>query len=109
MSYAANLHNPARSWCGATIFRAETPPTAAPEHLSHPLSPRNPLFPASGPATGSFNGPHLKSKFLAIAIHETGYSGHLSIECEGQGGPLLTKSLHWLRNTLAELGIPEEP
>ncbi len=25
----------------------------------------NPLFPASGPATGSFNGPHLKSKFLA--------------------------------------------
>ena len=30
-----------------------------------PLFPRNPLFPASGPATGSFNGPHLKSKFLS--------------------------------------------
>jgi phage gpG-like protein len=30
-----------------------------------PLFPRNPFFPAPGPATGSFNGLHAKSKFLA--------------------------------------------
>jgi sugar phosphate isomerase/epimerase len=41
-------------------------------------------------------------------LHETGYTGHLSIECEGQGGPLLTQSLQWLRQALAGLGIPEE-
>jgi len=33
---------------------------------SYPLFPRNPLFPASGLATGSFNGLHTKSKFLAV-------------------------------------------
>jgi len=32
-----------------------------------PLFPRNPLFPASGPATRSFNGLHPKSNFLAAA------------------------------------------
>lgn len=31
-----------------------------------PLFPRNPLFPACGPATRSFNGLHPKNKFLAI-------------------------------------------
>ena len=41
-------------------------------------------------------------------LDQTGFTGHLSIECEGQGGPLLTKSLLWLRQTLADLGIPEE-
>lgn len=41
-------------------------------------------------------------------LHEIGYSGHLSIECEGQGGLMLTRSLEWLRATLAELGILEE-
>lgn len=41
-------------------------------------------------------------------LHSIGYTGHLSIECEGQGGPMLTRSLEWLRATLAELGIPEE-
>ena len=41
-------------------------------------------------------------------LHQTDFTGHLSIECEGQGGPLLTKSLLWLRQTLSELGIPEE-
>ena len=41
-------------------------------------------------------------------LRDNGYTGHLSIECEGQGGPLLEKSLHWLRNTLGELEIPEE-
>ena len=43
------------------IFLTETPPTDAPKHPFRPLSPRNPFFPASGPATGSFNGLHAKS------------------------------------------------
>jgi sugar phosphate isomerase/epimerase len=41
-------------------------------------------------------------------LHHAGYAGPLSMECEGQGGPLIEKSLRWMRNTLAELGIPEE-
>ena len=46
-------------------------------------------------------------KCIAI-LRDHGYTGHLSIECEGQGGPMLGKSVQWLRNTLEELGIPEE-
>ena len=41
-------------------------------------------------------------------LRDHGYTGTLSMECEGQGGPLIEKSLAWLRATLAELGIPEE-
>ena len=41
-------------------------------------------------------------------LHEHGYTGALSIECEGQGGPMIEKSLAWLRKTLKELGIPED-
>jgi len=52
------------------------------------------------------NAPNIRR--IISLLHEAGYTGHLSIECEGQGGPLLTRSLHWLRNTIAELGIPEE-
>jgi len=52
------------------------------------------------------NAPNIR-RCLAL-LHEIGYTGHLSIECEGQGGPLLTHSLQWLRTTLVELGIPEE-
>jgi hypothetical protein len=29
------------------------------------------------------------------------------MECAGEGGPLIEKSLAWLRKTLAELGINE--
>ena len=47
-------------------------------------------------------------KQVLTLLHERGFDGHLSIECEGQGGPMLTRSLLWLRSTLAELGIPEE-
>lgn len=46
-------------------------------------------------------------KCLTI-LRDQGFTGHISIECEGQGGPMLTQSLHWLRKTLSELGIPEE-
>lgn len=32
-----------------------------------------------------------------------GYDGVLSIECEGQGGPMIEKSLEWLRETVARV------
>jgi sugar phosphate isomerase/epimerase len=41
-------------------------------------------------------------------LRDHGYQGVLSMECEGQGGPMIEKSLQWLRSTLAKLGIPEE-
>ena len=41
-------------------------------------------------------------------LRDSGYTGHLSIECEGQGGPLLEKSLTWLRASMDELGIDEQ-
>ncbi len=44
-------------------------------------------------------------KCLAI-LRDHGYQGVLSIECEGQGGPMIERSLAWLRNTLDELKIP---
>jgi sugar phosphate isomerase/epimerase len=33
----------------------------------------------------------------------TGYDGVLSIECEGQGGPMIERSLAWVRETLSEV------
>ncbi len=41
-------------------------------------------------------------------LRDAGYRGTLSMECEGQGGPLIEKSLAWMRNTLDELNITEE-
>ena len=55
---------------------------------------------------GGANAANIRSCLEILRDH--GYTGHLSLECEGQGGPLLEKSLHWLRATLGELGIPEE-
>jgi sugar phosphate isomerase/epimerase len=43
-------------------------------------------------------------KCLAL-LRDHGYNGVLSMECEGQGGPMIERSLKWLRSTLAELGI----
>jgi len=40
-------------------------------------------------------------------LRDGGYDGVLSMECEGQGGPMIEKSLAWLRATLKELGIAE--
>ena len=40
-----------------------------------------------------------------IRLRDSGYQGVLSIECEGQGGPMIEQSLAWLRATLAELKI----
>jgi sugar phosphate isomerase/epimerase len=38
-------------------------------------------------------------------LRDRGYGGPLSIECEGQSGPMIEKSLAWLKGTLGELGI----
>jgi sugar phosphate isomerase/epimerase len=40
-------------------------------------------------------------------LKAAGYNGMLSMECEGAGGPMIEKSLKWLRET-SELGIPIE-
>ena len=40
-------------------------------------------------------------------LRDHGYQGTLSIECEGQSGPMIEKSLAWLRQTLKELKIRE--
>jgi len=39
-------------------------------------------------------------------LRDAGYKGHVSMECEGQGGPMIEKSLAWVRKTLGELDIP---
>lgn len=41
-------------------------------------------------------------------LHRNGFNGVLCMECEGQGGPMIERSLNWLRSTLRELAIPEE-
>jgi sugar phosphate isomerase/epimerase len=41
-------------------------------------------------------------------LRDHNYKGVLSMECEGQGGPMIEKSLAWLRKTLGELKIQIE-
>jgi len=41
-------------------------------------------------------------------LRDHGYSGVLSMECEGQGGPMIERSLQWLRQTLTDLNISIE-
>jgi sugar phosphate isomerase/epimerase len=43
-----------------------------------------------------------------VLLRDHGYHGVLSMECEGQAGPMIERSLKWLRDTLRELGIPED-
>jgi len=40
-------------------------------------------------------------------LKSSGYNGVLSMECEEAGGPLIEKSLQWLRRALSELGVEE--
>ncbi len=54
---------------------------------------------------GGVNAGNIK-KCLAM-LRDAGYDGVLSIECEGQGGPMIEQSLRWIRATLKELGIKE--
>ncbi len=49
------------------------------------------------------NAPNIRRCLEILRDH--GYDGALSLECEGQGGPLIERSLDWVRRTLAELGI----
>ena len=46
-------------------------------------------------------------KVLTI-LRDIGFNGVLSMECEGAGGPMIEKSLAWLRRTLRELDIPTD-
>ena len=41
-------------------------------------------------------------------LRDHGYKGVLSMECEGQAGPMIEQSLEWMRDALAELKIPIE-
>ena len=34
-------------------------------------------------------------------LARAGYDGVLSVECEGQGGPMIERSLEWLRGVVA--------
>ena len=47
-------------------------------------------------------------KRVLTILNQRGYNGVLSMECEGQGGPMIEESLAWMRSTLAAHGIPEE-
>ena len=38
-------------------------------------------------------------------LHDRNFDGVMSIECEGQGGPMIEKSLAWLRTELAAAGF----
>ena len=52
------------------------------------------------------NAENIKKCFTLLRDH--GYAGVLSMECEGQGGPMIERSLKWLRGTLAELKMPAQ-
>ena len=41
-------------------------------------------------------------------LRDADYSGTLSMECEGQGGPMIERSLAWMRKTLGQLKISVE-
>ena len=44
---------------------------------------------------------------VLATLRDCGFTGALSMECEGQGGPMIERSLAWLRGTLKELNISE--
>ncbi len=52
------------------------------------------------------NAENIKNCLRLLA--DQGYDGLLSMECEGQGGPMIERSLAWLRSVLTELSIPYE-
>jgi sugar phosphate isomerase/epimerase len=56
------------------------------------------------PLGGGVNAENIK-QCLAV-LRDGGYDGVLSVECEGQSGPMIEQSLAWLRNALTDLGIP---
>lgn len=42
---------------------------------------------------------------ILTLLRDSGYTGVLSMECEGDGGPMIERSLEWLRRECGELGI----
>ena len=44
---------------------------------------------------------------ILVILRDAGYQGVLSLECEGHGGPMIERSLSWLRKTMRELKISE--
>ena len=44
----------------------------------------------------------------AKGVTGRGYDGVLRMECEGAGGPMIERSLAWLRQTLATLELPAD-
>jgi len=52
---------------------------------------------------GGLNAENIR-RCLAM-LRDAGYQGALSIECEGQAGPMIEQSLAWLRQTLGKLAI----
>jgi len=43
-------------------------------------------------------------KVILRSLMANGYDGVLSMECEGEGGPMIEQGLAWLRGALAEIG-----
>ena len=56
-------------------------------------------------AGGGVNADNIRQ--ILRKLSGAGFDGVLSIECEGQGGPMLADSLDWLRAELAEAGFEE--
>ena len=48
------------------------------------------------------NADNIRQCLRILADH--GYDGVLSLECEGQGGPMIERSLAWVRGVLDEMG-----
>ena len=55
------------------------------------------------PLGGGVNAENIR-RCLAL-LREANYHGVLSIECEGQAGPMIEQSLAWLRSALTDLNI----
>ncbi len=52
------------------------------------------------------NAENIKS--CLTLLRDNGYEGTLSMECEGAGGPMIERSLSWLRGVLDSMDIPRE-
>jgi sugar phosphate isomerase/epimerase len=50
------------------------------------------------------NAQNIKKCLMILRDHH--YDGVLSMECEGQGGPMIGRSLNWLRGVLKDLNVP---
>lgn len=46
-------------------------------------------------------------RFILQMLGAHGYDGVISIECEGEGGPMLAESLEWVRSELPDAGLIE--